>query len=204
MQVNSMNNYGEQIVKRKMSPSAVSTIVVSLVLIVVIIFFSVYLSAFFGWLVPIAILLLGLGIYLIYYIIKNSGVEYEYTFVLGEMRIDRIKGKSRRKRLTVFDVKSIDNMDKFIDPETGKRKIDTKKFDMVLKAAVDEMSLDTYYVVIHDKIKQKPALLLFTPDERTIEMIRPYFSIDLKKKFTLMKKNDEKKSDEKKSAKKEK
>ncbi len=191
MQVNSMNNYGEQIVKKRMSSTMVSSIVLSLVLIVFVIFIAVYLSGFFGWLVPVAILAFGLGCYLIYYIIKNSGIEYEYTFVVGEMRIDRIKGKSKRKKVTVFDVKSIDKMGKYIDPETGKKTIDTSNYELILKAAVDEYALDTYYVIIHDKVRQKPAILLFTPNERTIEMIKPYFSIALKKKFFMEKKKEE-------------
>lgn len=187
MQIDSMNNYCEQIVKRKMAPSTVSGMVLAFIGIVLVIFLSVYLSVFFGWLIPIALLMFGLGVYLIYYIIKNSGVEYEYTFVIGEMRIDRIKGRSSRKRLTVFDVKSIDKMDKLIDPDTGKRNVDFSKYELVLKASINEVDPSTYYVVIHDKVRQKPALLLFNPDERTMDMIQPYLSIDLKKKFLEMK-----------------
>ncbi len=192
MQVDSMNNYCEQIVKKKMSPQTVSGIVIGLILVTIIVFVSVYLSTYFGWLVPVALLMFGLGAYLIYYIIVNSGVEYEYTFVMGELRIDRIKGKARRKRITVFDVKSIDKMDKLIDPETGKRNIDISKHSLVLRAAINETDPSTYYVIIHDKIRQKPAVLLFCPDERTMSMIQPYFSIALKKKF-FMAKNEEKK-----------
>lgn len=183
IEVNKMENYSEQIVKKKLSSSTVTSLVVSLCMITVIVFVSVFLSTFFGWLVPVAILLFALGIYIAYYMMKNSGIEYEYTFVLGEMRIDRIKGKTKRRKVTVFDVKSIDNMGKYIDPETKKKKIDASKFELVLRAAVNENSEDTYYVVIHDKIRQKPALLLFTPDDKTINMIRPYFSVKLKKQF---------------------
>ena len=42
------------------------------------------------WMFPIVLTMLGLGIYLIYYILKHSRVEYEYTFVTGELRIARI------------------------------------------------------------------------------------------------------------------
>lgn len=183
MGVNKIENYSEQIVKKKFSPTTFTTLVVSLCMITLIVFVSVYLSMYFGWLVPVAILLFCLGIYLAYYMLKNSGVEYEYTFVLGEMRIDKIKGKNKRKRITVFDVKSVDKMGKYIDPETKKKKIDTSKYSLVLNACENENSENTYYIIIHDKIRQKPALLLFTPNERTMNMIRPYFSVELKKQL---------------------
>ena len=183
MEVNKIENYSEQIVKKKFSSGTFTTLVVSLCLITVVVFTSVYLSMYFGWLVPVAILLFCLGIYLAYYMIKNSGIEYEYTFVLGEMRVDKIKGKNKRKRITVFDVKSVDKMGKYIDPETKKKTVDTSKYELVLNASENETSENTYYIVIHDKIRQKPAILLFSPDERTMNMIRPYFSVELKKQL---------------------
>ncbi len=190
LKVDSMSNYREQIVKRKMTPTKLATIVMSLVACLLVMAVSVYLSQFFGWFVPIALLMLGLGIYIIYYIIKNSGIEFEYTFVMGELRIDKIKGKSKRKRMTVFDVKSIDKLDRYIDRNTGKPAVNTSKYDYVIRACDDDHSENTYYVVIHDKVKQKPALLLFSPDERTMNMIKPYFSTNLKKKFFTMEKED--------------
>lgn len=199
MQVGKMGNYSEQIVKRKMSQTKLTALILGLCLIVFIIFLSVYLSGFFNWLVPVSLLCMGLGVYIIYYMIKNAGVEYEYTFVVGEMRIDKIKGKSKRKKVTVFDVKSIDQIGKFINPETGEREVDTSKYELILHAAEDDFNLNTYYMVIHDKIRQKPALLLYTPDERTLSMIQPYLSVELKKKFFIMKKEEEKKKSEEQS-----
>lgn len=183
MEIEKMENYCEQIVKKKFTNSTFASLVGALCIIIIIIFTSVYLSTFFGWLVPVALLLFGFGVYLSYYLIKNSGVEYEYTFVLGEMRIDRIKGRSKRKRITVFDIKSISKIGKYNDFETKKKNVDLSKYELVLKAAVNENNDDTYYIVIHDKIRQKPAILLFSPDERTLGMIRPYLSVNLKKEF---------------------
>ena len=121
MQVEKIDNYSEQIVKRKMTSSKFSALVLSIAGIVVLIALSIYLSGYFNWLVPVALLFLGLGIYLSVMLIKNSGIEYEYTCVIGEMRIDKIKGKSKRKKITVFDVKAIDDIGKYIDTKTGNR-----------------------------------------------------------------------------------
>ena len=187
MQVEKIDNYSEQIVKRKMTSSKFSALVLSIAGIVVLIALSIYLSGYFNWLVPVALLFLGLGIYLSIMLIKNSGIEYEYTCVIGEMRIDKIKGKSKRKKITVFDVKAIDDIGKYIDTKTGNKNIDKSKQDLVLVAAEDIDRDDTYYVLIHDKIRQKHALLFFTPNERTLSMIQPYLSIELKKKLLKLK-----------------
>ncbi len=191
MQIGKMGNYSEQIVKRKMSPTRLTGLIAGLVMTVLVMFVSIYLSGTFGWLVPIALLCIAFGGYMIYYLIKNAGIEYEYTFVVGEMRIDRIKGKSKRKKLTVFDVKAIDDIGKFIDHETGKKTIDVSKQELVLHAAEDDERSDTYYMLIHDKVREKHALLLFTPNERTLSMIQPCLSVELKKKFLKMKHDEE-------------
>ncbi len=191
MQVEKIDNYSEQIVKRKMSSTKVTSLVLSIAGIVILIGLSIYLSGYFNWLVPVALLFLGLGIYCSVILIKNSGIEYEYTCVIGEMRIDKIKGKSKRKKISVFDVKAVDDIGKYIDSKTGNKNVDKSKFDLVLKAAEDVDRDDTYYVIIHDKIRQKHALLFFTPNERTLSMIQPYLSIELKKKFLKMKHDEE-------------
>lgn len=183
LELDKMENYSEQIVKKKIGNTTFASLIGILCLIAVIVFASIYLSMFFDWLVPVAILMFAMGIYLGYYLIKNSGVEYEYTFVLGEMRVDRIKGKSKRKRITVFDVKAVDQLGKYINTETKKANIDISKYENVLRAAINEKNEDTYYAVIHDKIRKKPAILLFTPDKRTLNMIKPYLSVKLKKEF---------------------
>lgn len=188
MDLGKMDNYYEQTVKRQFAPGSFAAMIIGLIFITITIILSVYLSTYFGILVPIAILLFALGVYIIYYLIKNTHVEYEYTFVRGEMRIEKIKGNTRRRKVAIFDVKSIDDIERYINPETGKPNIDKSKFKVVLSAAQTESSLETYYVVIHDKVRQKHALLLFTPDQITLDKIKPYLSIELKKKYILMQK----------------
>lgn len=196
MELGNMDAYYEQAVKRKMSSTTVSGLILATLVIITVMVVSFYLSfTFVSWFFPLALLMLGLGIYLIYYVLKNSRVEYEYTFVIGELRISRIKGRSKRRTITYFDVKAIDDFGKYIDPKTGKKTIDTSKYPNLLHAAVDDENPDTYYMIIHDKVRRKPAVLLLTPDDRTMEMIRPYLSVPLKKKYIELKKAENKASD---------
>ena len=192
MELENIESYYEQVVKKKLGSETVIKLVLGLSLIIVTMIVSIILMVTLAdWLFLIVLTLFPFTIYLIYYIIKNSRVEYEYTFVLGEMRIARIKGKSKRRTITYFDVKAIDDIGRFIDPETGKKTIDPSKSPTLLHAAENDYYLNTYYLIIHDKVRKKPAVILMTPNERTFSLIRPYLSVELKKKFLKMQKDDE-------------
>ena len=183
MDVSTMDNYYEQIVVKKMTSQKKTMIIVGFILLILGIVVSVFLSAALPPLAFVALAFPGGCIYLIYYIVSNSKVEYEYTFVGGEMRIERIKRQLKRKKVCAFDVKAVDDIDKYNDRESGKRNIDISKQNLILRAEDDDTNPTTYYVLIHDKIRHKPAVLIFTPDDTTLDKIRPYLSIQLKKKF---------------------
>lgn len=190
--VERMENYYEQIVKKKFSAKQLAILAGSICCIILIIALCVIFSGVYSFLIPVSLILLGLGIWLIVYLVRNSGIEYEYTFVTGEMRIERIKGKAKRRKITVFDIKGIDDIGKYYDRETGKRNVEPSKYNLILHAEENKSSDSTYYVLIHDKIRQKPALLTFTPNDMTLKKLKPYLSIELKKKFiNLMKKEEE-------------
>ena len=197
--VDNIDSYYEQVVKRRMSPATVTKLVVALGAIVTVFIVAIILMLTVAdWLFLIVLTMFGLGSYLIYYILKHSRVEYEYTFVLGELRIARIKGRAKRRTITYFDVKNIDDFGRYIDRETGKRSIDPSRYPNLLHAAEDDYSPDTCYFIIHDKVRKKPAVLLMTPNEKTFSLIRPYLSVELKKKFIKMQKEDEQENSAKK------
>ncbi len=190
--VTRMDNYYEQIVKKKFTAKQMISLVGSICAIILIIALCVFFSGIYSFLIPVALILLGFGIWLTVYLVRNSGIEYEYTFVTGEMRIERIKGKAKRRNITVFDIKGIDDIGKYYNHETGRRNVEPSKHNLVLHAEENNASDSTYYVLIHDKIRHKPALLMFTPNKMTLEKLRPYLSIELKKKFITLMKEEEK------------
>ena len=190
--VDQIDSYYEQVVPKRINMADFTKLVLVIFGILgLIALFTVLTFTGQGWLLPLAFTALGLGIYLIVRILKNSRIEYEYTFVLGELRIARIKGKAKRRNITYFDVKSIDDIGRYIDPNTGKCTLKNKKIPLLLHAATDDFGLDTYYLIIHDKVRRQPAVLLMTPDVRTLSLIRPYLSVELKKKFFKMQQEDE-------------
>lgn len=192
MSVDNISSYYEQVVQKKTNTAAVAKLTLLAMGIFTFVGICIILAiTVAGWMLPVALISIGLGIYLIVRMIKTSRVEYEYTFVTGELRIARIKGKAKRRNITYFDVKNIDDMGRFIDPKTGKKNIDTKKYNLLLHAAADDYSVETYYFVIHDKVRRQPAILLMTPNEKTLSFVRPYLSVELKKKFLTLQQEDE-------------
>ena len=106
--VDNIDAYYEQVVKRKMSPANFSRLILSLAFVAAAIFVMIYLMVTVAdWLFLLVLSMAGFAGYLVYYLIKNSHVEYEYTFVLGELRIAKIKGNSKRRTITYFDVKAM-------------------------------------------------------------------------------------------------
>ncbi|MGN0537131.1 MAG: DUF6106 family protein [Acutalibacteraceae bacterium] len=184
-----MEGFSEQLVKQKMTKTRQIMKVATLSAIILVVCVGFYLSMFPGldWVVPIVLLLIVAAVYLIYNLVKNSGIEYEYTCVGGELRVDRIKGGRKRKVITRADVKSIEVMGKY--NEMDKTKVDPSEYGIIYKAGDNLGTDDTYYAIIHDKIKHRPALLYFTPNEKTLNMMRPHLSVQLKKQLFLDKKS---------------
>ena len=64
-------------------------------------------TAVVGIIIPLVwVLTLGLGI-AAYFILPNLDLEYEYVYVNGELDIDKIMAKSKRKRVQSFDLSLI-------------------------------------------------------------------------------------------------
>lgn len=67
-------------------------------------------TAVVGVIIPLVwVLTLGLGI-ATYFILPNLDLEYEYVYVNGELDIDKIMAKSKRKRVQSFDLAKMEIM----------------------------------------------------------------------------------------------
>lgn len=55
---------------------------------------------------PVGLLILLLAGLLWYFIIPRTKLEYEYSYLNGELSIDKIFNKSRRKKWVVYDLKT--------------------------------------------------------------------------------------------------
>lgn len=96
-----MNQYAEWLVKRKSTPSGVLARVVSVFAEIILVFstliFGPYalVAAFFG----------GYGVYLVF---QYTELEFEYFFLDGELKVDKIYGKNKRKNCGTYPMEKVE------------------------------------------------------------------------------------------------
>lgn len=92
--------YTEQLVKRK-SPS--STVLLKVLLIMITVF-----SVLLIFVIPFAILILIGLVCVDVFVFRSMDVEYEYLFVNGNLDVDKILSKSRRKQVLSMDMNELE------------------------------------------------------------------------------------------------
>lgn len=93
--------YVEWLVKRKSTIKGIMARILSILLIPV----CIYIYLFYG--------IIGLfaeiaACYLAFYVFKWTSVEYEYCYISGELIIDKIMGKFKRKRCVKIDMSTVE------------------------------------------------------------------------------------------------
>ena len=120
-------------------------------------------------------------VYGAWFFITSLKVEYEYSFLSSTLRIDKIIAKRRRKPIVKVDVKQFDDFFRYSDEA-----MTAHRFNKVYRASCKEFSEDNYVASFRNEAKGKCAIL-FTPNEKLIEGMKPYFDNDLRKKLFLNK-----------------
>lgn len=90
----------EQLVKRKTTSKSILA-KVALIFATVIVF-ALSLIIPFGLILGILMVLLDI------YVFKMFDLEFEYTYIRGELSIDKIMGKERRKKAATFDLSKLE------------------------------------------------------------------------------------------------
>ena len=97
------DSYSELLVKKKQTAKDLIIKFLLIGLIAATAFLGL-IGVIFAW---IATLILGVAAY---FILPNLDLEYEYVYVNGELDIDKIMAKSKRKRLKSFDLAKLEIM----------------------------------------------------------------------------------------------
>lgn len=94
--------YSELLIKKEQSAKEkiIKFLLIGLIAVTAVMGFVII----FAW---IATLLLGVAAY---FILPNLDLEYEYAYVNGELDVDKIMSKSKRKRLKSFDLAKLELM----------------------------------------------------------------------------------------------
>ena len=100
-----------------------------------------------------------------YYLISSMNVEYEYIITNGEMDIDKIIAKRKRKRLITAKVSSFEKF----GPVNGADQ--SGNFTTILASSGD--SEEDYYADLrHSAYGQ--VRIIFSPNEKVLEAIKPF------------------------------
>ena len=111
-----------------------------------------------------------------YYLVMSFNIEYEYILTNGELDIDCIRNRSKRKRLITVSVKTFDVLAPVGKPELSAEERAT--FTRVIDASSYCNSGYAYFAVF-SKDGQK-IKLIFEPDEQMLEKIRIYIPNNVK------------------------
>ena len=173
-----MDNFAEQLVKKNETSSDKTRRVM---MVVVGILFSIALAV-------LALLQLGnplvallgfvlavLSGYGTFNIVQNTYVEYEYAFTNGELDVDKIIAKKKRREMVSTNVRQFTDFGKYSDDleETE---------EMTIIFATDNIASHEYYADFNDETVGS-ARLVFAPDERMLENIVKFLPAKLRSKF---------------------
>ncbi len=155
-----MDSFKELLVTRKPNNTVFfkrTVIFIAALLIAVVLFIILNVMS----LVLIALLFWGA-----YLLIKNFDVEYEYICTNGDLDIDKITAKSRRKRLISVDLKNVLNFGSLNDKNLNKDY-------SIIDATSGESEDESYFIQCKDT-KYGMCNVLITPDEDMLEVIKTY------------------------------
>lgn len=176
-----MDSFNEQLVVRKNNAKHVVKLIVLLLLIFAVpaIFFLLgYFNIGTRYFVIVSICAMFFAIYGSYYLVTGLYVEYEYAVTNSNITIDKITAKRSRKRIISVDIKKINTMRKLADAD-----IEGKSFKKVFNASATENGDDVYACEMHLEKFNGDCLLFFSPDQKTLETMKPYLRTNIKTEF---------------------
>ena len=152
-----MDTFVEQIVAKKKSGKEIAAIVLVLIGLALIVALTVVFS---GLLLVIApILLFGAG-YGAWWLITAQNIEFEYCITNGDIDIDQIVARRKRKRIVSVSSKKIEAVGRYSPAVFAGRQVDR------LVMAVSSPAADgLYYFTYHSK-KRGRTVVVFEPNER--------------------------------------
>ncbi len=123
------------------------------------------------------------SIYGVYKVISMRNLEFEYSVTNGDITVDKIMNRKSRKRLTSFDAKAIEEMGKYTE---NAQRLKNRRVDKTIFASEYDDGRDAWYIIAKSR-KTGTTLLVFSPDERCIEAIKPF--MDRRLRFEIFGRN---------------
>ncbi|MDE5834251.1 MAG: hypothetical protein K2H26_01875 [Ruminococcus sp.] len=173
-----MDNFAEQLVKKNETASEKTkrTLITVLGIVGTLIFLAVGILTLGIPLLSVVGFLLALATgYGTFNMIQSSYVEYEYAFTNGELDIDKIIAKKKRKSLISVEVNKFNAFgryrDDFDEPE-----------NMTVVISSDNIASHEYYADFQHE-DYGLTRLVFAPDSRMLDNIRKFLPANVRSTF---------------------
>lgn len=114
-------------------------------------------------------LILAGVVYYTWYIVSGLNLEFEYIFTNGEIDVDKISNKRKRKRITTVRVSQASSFGEF-----DYSAFDKSAYAHVYNASAFLKGQDNYILDYANRDGEK-CCLIFTPDEKMLEAIKKYY-----------------------------
>lgn len=153
--------YVEILLKRQGKPFdfaiKLGMVIITAVLALIVVFTGKWLLA-----IPALVLLIVDGIFL-----PRLDVEYEYLYVSGELTIDKITGKTKRKNCVQVEMDKVE----IIAPEESDRLSDFRNLKCVESDYTSgRETANPYICIYHEDANVKK--IRFEPDDKMLELMR--------------------------------
>ncbi len=173
-----MDNFAEQLVKKNLTTAEKTKRTLTLVFGIT----GTLIFVAFGILMPGSTMLSLLGFLLAvlvgygtFALMQSSYVEYEYTLTNGELDIDKIIAKKKRKSLISVEVRKFTAFGKY------SQDLDESD-DMTVVISSDNIASHEYYADFQHE-DYGLTRLIFAPDDRMIENIKKSLPSNVRSRF---------------------
>lgn len=172
-----MDNFAEYLVKKQPTASEkIKNIFIISVCIILTIAFFLLGVILRDIIISFILLILAVAMgFLSFFFIRNTKVEYEYTFTNGDLDIDKIIAQSKRKEMLSVSVAKFTDFGRYDDnaPE--------EKDDMVIVLATDNIASHEWYADFQHE-NYGNCRLIFCPDEKMLSNIVKFLHPSLRSK----------------------
>lgn len=173
-----MDSFHEQLVVRKNNSKHIAKLVIYLMLIFAVPAIFMVLGIYdigTRYFVIVAICAFFFAVYGSYYLMTGMYTEYEYAVTNSNITIDKITAKRSRKRIISVDIKKFNTLRRLADAD-----VQGKSYRKFFRASVTESGEDVYAAEMHLDKFNGDCLLLFSPDEATLDAMKPYLRTNVK------------------------
>ena len=169
-----MDIFIEQVVKREKTIKTLMTKILAVVLLFVVPLFFVFIAQYTNfYLIMVGFFLFIGGIYIVWYVFDSQKVEYEYSISGEKLNISKIISLRQRKRVCQVDIKEIQTLD------IGDDKVKDMHFRKLYFATINPSHTEENYFASYKRPGYGKCLLIFNPNEKILNGMRPYLKKDL-------------------------